>query len=157
MRTALLIGLIVNFLTSNSFAGQSKITLDNVSKSDDGFYVFKSYMSDDTLRVNYSYGENTVDDTQYNNVLHLTFIESSGDLFPVDIIKTGFLVAGDLDLSVRKLGIILNPPQGCDFEGQATLKLNKMMLAIPEYPAGMTYTAKITEIFSSTKPKLVCE
>jgi|GEM_PF-6929967 len=157
MRKILLLSLVGLLSINTVFAEQSKIILDNVSKSDDGNYIYKYYKSENPFTVDYFYGEGVVGDSNYETILYVKFREDTQDIIPVDVMKTGFVVAGDLDLNVRKLGITLNPPKGCDFTGQAIVKFDKMMLAIPEYPAGINYTAKLTEVISSTKPKLVCE
>lgn len=157
MKKILLLSLVGLFSINTVFAEQSKITLDNVSKSDDGNYIYKHYKSENLFTVDYLYGRDAIGDSPYETILNIRFKEDTQDLIPVDVMKTGFIVAGDLDLSVRKLGITSNPPQDCDFTGQAVVRLDKMMLVVPEYPAGINYTAKITEVISSTKPKLVCE
>lgn len=156
MKKILLFSLIAFLFSNTTFAEQSKITLEHVSKSEDGNHVYKHYKSENSFTVDYFYGQEVVGDSTYETILNVRFKEDTEDLIPVDVMKTGFIVAGDLDLNVRKLGINSNPPQGCDYTGEAVIRLNKMMLGIPEYPAGIDYSAKIAEVISFTKPKLVC-
>ncbi|WP_353172457.1 hypothetical protein [Acinetobacter rudis] len=151
-----LLSLMLIVLPVASQAKQGVIKLASVEMTDDGYGVVKRYISDDVISVKYSYDE-AVLDNGYMNELYLSVIDDLDVHIPVDVLKTGFIVGGDMDNTVRMFKI----PQrkiglNCSFSGEARVTLTDIKIFIPEYPSEYDYSAKVKSVLWASPPVFLC-
>ena len=149
--------LVLLFSSHIVHAERNAIEITSVQIDEEKLGVYKTYSYNKVLDVHYSYGENMTDGDWTNKVL-LSFDDYYEDLWvPVDIVKVGFSVGGDGDVTTKMLKIPdVELPEHCDLVGTAKVVLSDMWVWVPEYPAGYASGAKVVKVISSSKPKLDC-